>query len=102
MAVTSFLFRAEFGERLLNLREIKQRVVSEAVRAAWSVENQSLGCPAKRSQSLPIARGGQHAHESARTFLGWNLPQLSEQARVVGFVVRILVGQVRLVRGVAR
>src|SRR5450631_3146035 len=75
MAVPGLLLRAEFREGLLNLREIKQRIVSEPARAKRRGENHSFGRPAKRSQSLPIARGGQHAHEPSSALLRRNVPQ---------------------------
>src|SRR5450631_4517413 len=58
MAVQRLLLRTQFSEGLLNLRKIKQRIVSEPARAARRVENQAFRRAAKRRQSLPIARGG--------------------------------------------
>src|ERR1700686_2446556 len=58
VTVIRLFFGTKFGKRLSNLREIKQRIVPEAIRAARGIENHSLGCPAKGFKGLPVAGGG--------------------------------------------
>src|SRR5579864_1576620 len=102
VAVARLLFGAQFGKRLFDLRKIKQRIVSKSVGAARRIENQPFGGPAKGSESLAIARGGQDAHESSSTLLWRNFSQFPQNTGVVRLVIRVFVGEVRLVGCVAR
>src|SRR5271165_123623 len=102
MAVPRLLFRAKLGKRLLNLRKIKQRIISEPTLPARRIENHSLGGPAKSRESLPITRHRQHAHEPSRALLRRKLPKFPQHAGVIGLVIRILAGQMWLIRGIPR
>ena len=39
VTVACFFFRRELRKRLLNLREVKQRIVAETICASWRVED---------------------------------------------------------------
>src|ERR1700693_6215915 len=96
VAVLRLFFRAQLCKCFLDLREIKQRIVTEAVCAARSVEDYSLGRAAKRSQSLAVAGRGQHANKSSGAFARRNALQFPQNARVVGMVIGVRVRLVRL------
>src|SRR5208282_3221949 len=68
MTVAGFLFRAEFGERLVDCREIKQRIVSESILAKGRIENDAFGGAAESAQRLAVASRGEHADETGSAF----------------------------------
>ena len=72
MAIFGFLFRAQFGEGLFNGRKIEQRIVSEAVGTARTIENQAFGLALEDGERLAVARGGNPADKACRALLGWN------------------------------
>src|SRR2546430_6775408 len=64
MAELRLLFRAQLGKGFSNLRKIKQRIVAEAIGAAWSIEDDALGCTAEDRKRFSIASGGDDANRS--------------------------------------
>src|SRR5690349_25157736 len=77
MAILRLLFGGEFGKRFLNLRKIKQRIVSKPIRSAWRIENYSFGRPAKGRQRLSVSRRGQYTNETPGAVFRRHLPQFS-------------------------
>src|SRR5260221_2800310 len=97
VTVLGFLFWGQFGEGFLDGWKIKERVVSESVRAAGGIEEHAFGLAAKRVQGLPIASSGDHTNETASAVLRGNFSELADQAGVVGLVVSVVSDEVRLV-----
>src|SRR5215831_5494777 len=95
VTIIRLLFCREFGERLLNLRKTKQRIVSESIHPARSLENDALGYAAKCGQRLAISRSRQHAHKPSRTSLRRNVFQFAQHACIVLVIVCILLGEMR-------
>src|SRR4029077_425943 len=98
VAVAGFLFWREFRKSLPDLRKIKHRVVAEAATAPEVVEDHPLRYPSERGKSSAVAGGSDHAHKPSRTFLRWDTSESPQDSRVIGIVVGILAGLMRLVR----
>src|SRR5208337_3530172 len=92
VAVSRLFFRVQFGERLANLREIKQGVVSKTVLAPRRVENESFRRAAERVHRLAVAGHGEDADESPGALLFRDPFQFTQHARIVGFVFEIAPG----------
>src|SRR5438093_1047579 len=89
MAELRLLFRAQLGKGFSNLRKIKQRIVAEAIGAAWSIEDDALGCTAEDRKRFSIASGGDDANEASGALIGWNINSIarrraSEVAKLAG------------------
>src|SRR5437879_13516819 len=84
MAELRLLFRAQLGKGFSNLRKIKQRIVAEAIRAAWSIEDDALGCTAEDRKRFSIARGGDDANEACGAMIGGNAFQFGQQTGIGG------------------
>src|SRR5437667_9656392 len=67
MAELRLLFRAQLGKGFSNLRKIKQRSVAEAIGAAWSIEDDALGCTAEDRKRFFIASHRDDANEASGT-----------------------------------
>ena len=100
MAVPGFFFRSQLSEGFFNPRRIKQRIIAEAVRAAWSIQNHTFCLSSKYGQNFAIAGGGDHAYETSGPIFWRNFLQFAEQARVVGLVIGIIRKQMGLFGGV--
>src|SRR3982074_3760397 len=90
MAILGLLFRRQFGEGFLNLREKEKRIVPKTIHAARRVQDYAIGFPFKHSQGLPISRGSNHAHKSPGASLRRNISEFSDQSRVVSFIIGVV------------
>src|SRR5437763_918000 len=86
MAELRLLFRAQLGKGFSNLRKIKQRIVAEAIGAAWSIEDDALGCTAEDRKRFSIASGGDDANEASGALIGWNAVQFANQTGIAGCI----------------
>src|SRR6266446_4863377 len=87
MAELRLLFRAQFGKGFSNLRKIKQRIVAEAIGAAWSIEDDAPGCTAEDRKRFSIASGGDYANEASGALIGRNPFQFANQTDVVRVII---------------
>jgi len=101
MAVKGFFFGTEFGEGLLDLREIEHGIVAKSAVTTEMVENAALGDSAKRGQHSAIFCGCDHTNEPTRSLCFWNPSEFTEHARVIGIIVRVSPGFVRFIGGIA-
>jgi len=101
VTVARFFFRREFGESLLDLRKIEHGVVAESAGTLEVIENAALGDSAKRCQRQTIAGGGDYTHEASRALFGRNALEFAKNARIVGIIIGVGIGLVRLVGCVA-
>src|SRR5206468_1980709 len=83
------LFRAQLGKGFSNLRKIKQRIVAEAIGAAWSIEDDALGCTAEARKRFSIASAGDDANEASGALIGWNAFPFANQTGIVGLIICI-------------
>ena len=102
MAVLRFFFGSQFGKGLSDLRETKKGIVSKAVRALGSVEDDAFCGAAKGADGLAVARGGEDTHEASGALVWGNAGEFAKDASIVGFVVGVGLGQVRLIGGITR
>src|SRR5271170_4092253 len=102
MAVLGFFLWGQFGKGFLNLRKVKEGIVTEAVCASGTVQNCAFDFSPKHFQCLSIASGGKHAYKPAAALVGRNIFQLPQEAGIVGCVISVVVHQVRGVGCVAR
>ena len=89
MAVLSLFLGGQLGKGLLDLREEKQRIVAEPIRATSGMKDKALRLAVKRCQGMSVTGHGDHADEPARTKLLRNLVQLTQQTRIVRLIVRV-------------
>src|SRR2546422_1645961 len=101
MAELRLLFRAQLGKGFSNLRKIKQRIVAEAVGAAWFVEDNAFGCTAEDSKRFSIASGGDDANEASGALIGWNAFQFANQTGIVGLIICVGFRLAGIVSGIA-
>src|ERR1700733_4663652 len=78
VAVPGLFFGGQFGESFLNLREVEQRVIAEAMGALGTSENHPFGLTVKHREHLPLARGGDHTYESPGAPFRGNISQLAK------------------------
>src|SRR5271157_5759842 len=100
VAVFGFLFSSEFGESFANLREIEERIVTEAIAAARRPQNETFSTAEKGRQRVSIAGHRNHADKASGAILVGNIVELTQQASIVRLVAGI--GQIRcnsLLRG---
>ncbi len=96
MAVLGFLFRSQLGKCFFNLRKIKERIITEAIHPAWSVEDHPISSAAKQGQRFSITRDRQHTDKSSSTLSKWDILQFVQNARIVGSVIGVRIGLVGL------
>src|SRR5437016_7158692 len=101
MAELRLLFRAQLGKGFSNLRKIKQRIVAEAVGAAWFVEDNAFGCTAEDSKRFSIASGRDDANEASGAPIGWNALQFADQTGIVGLIICVAFRLAGIVSGIA-
>src|SRR5215831_13897411 len=103
-AVTVFrlFLSGKFGKGPVNLRKIEQRIVSESIRAAGSIEDQPFGHTAKCVERSAVAGSHQHADKSSGALFRWNIFQFPQNPGIVGFIICICIREMRLVGGVTR
>ena len=89
MAVACFLFRRQFREGLANFREVKQRIVPEAVRSASRTEDDAFGLTVKGRQRMPIARRQQSRNKVTSTEFVRHLVQLAQKTCIVGLIIGV-------------
>ena len=100
MAELRLLFRAQLGKGFSNLRKIKQRIVAEAIGAAWSIEDDALGSTAEDRKRFSIASGGDDANEASGALIGGNPFQFANQTGIVGLVICVAFRLEGIVSGV--
>src|SRR2546427_8536274 len=100
MAELRLLLRAQLGKVFSNVRKIKQRIVAEATGAAWSIEDDALGCTAEDRKRFFIASGGDDANEASGALIGWNAFHLANQTGIVGLIICVAFRLAGIISGV--
>src|SRR5450755_1910047 len=95
MAVLRFFFRTQFGERLADLREIKQWVVAESVVASGCGLNDAFGGAAESLSGVAVAGRSEHAYETRGALFGGNICQFAKNPGIVGVIVGVAFCHVR-------
>src|SRR5437763_15693362 len=99
MAELRLLFRAQLGKGFSNLRKIKQGIVAEAIGAAWSTEDDALGCTAEDRKRFSIASGGDDANEASGAPIGWNAFRCANPTAIVWLRILVSVRVAGIMRG---
>ena len=68
VAMLALLFQGQFGKSLAQSREVKQRIVPEALRASRDGEQFTVDLARERGQCLAVTRQRDHAHIFSRMF----------------------------------
>src|ERR1700690_3177922 len=78
MAVVRLFLGDEFGEGLADFREVKQRIVAEAIFAARRTQNHAFSFAVESGQRVSVAGGGNHADEAPGAIFVGNIMQLAQ------------------------
>src|SRR5215469_6607328 len=100
MAIARLFFGCQFREGLFDLRKIEHRIVAEASGPLEMVEDAAYGDSAKDGKRSAIAGGGDDADESTGAVLGGDAFKFAKDASVIGIIVGVGTGLVRLGGGV--
>jgi len=101
VAIVRFFCGSEFCKRFIDRREVKHRIVAKTVRTAKMIEDSAFCFAFKYGDRLPVPRCSNDADEASRT-PGWrNVFHLPKHPGVVQIIIRVGVGEVRLVGGIA-
>ena len=73
MAVLRLLLCAQFGESLADLREVEQRVVSEAILASRGFQNNAFGSAAEGLECPAVFSDGDYADKPSGTVFVRNI-----------------------------
>ena len=101
MTVLRLFQRAQLGEGLADLREIKKWIVSESVLTPRRVQDDAFHGSAKGFDITALASHSQDADEARGAFRFRNPFEFAQHTGVVGFVIGVAIRQVRLIRGIA-
>ena len=88
VAEGEFGLNVEFGHGLVFVGEIEERVVAEALRAAWGGEDLAFDGSVADGEDLAVADGGEDAVVAGRAFGEGDASEEVEEVEVIALVYR--------------
>src|SRR5437868_2771752 len=86
MAEGEFGVDVEFGHGLVLFGEVEERVVAEALGAAWGGEDLAFYCAVADGEDVAVAGGGEDAVVTGRSFGEGDAGEEGEEVEIVAVV----------------